>query len=54
MHSSLAALGDREAWSDELHKLLSDPRILEERTDRIRKIHHKRTWAEVSRALMAL
>jgi glycosyltransferase involved in cell wall biosynthesis len=49
-----AALQDRGAWLKELHELLSDPHILEARTKKIRETHRTRTWADVTRALMAL
>jgi len=49
-----AALQDRGAWLEELHRLLSDPHLLEARTKRIRETHRTRTWADVARALLAL
>jgi glycosyltransferase involved in cell wall biosynthesis len=49
-----AALQERGAWLEELHKLLSDPHILEARTKRIRETHRTRTWADVTRSMMAL
>jgi glycosyltransferase involved in cell wall biosynthesis len=49
-----ASLQNRQAWVDELHTLLSDPLALEERTKRIRDNHRSRSWADVTRAMMAL
>jgi glycosyltransferase involved in cell wall biosynthesis len=49
-----AALQERGAWLEELHKLLRDPHTLEARTKRIRETHRTRTWADVTRAMMAL
>jgi glycosyltransferase involved in cell wall biosynthesis len=49
-----AALQDRQAWLDELHTLLSDATALDARTKRIRETHRTRTWADVTRAMMAL
>lgn len=49
-----AALQDRQAWLEELCNLLSDPLALEERTKRIRTTHRARTWADVTRGMMAL
>jgi glycosyltransferase involved in cell wall biosynthesis len=49
-----AALQDREAWLNELHTLLSDAQALDERTKKIRATHRTRTWADVTRAMMAL
>jgi glycosyltransferase involved in cell wall biosynthesis len=49
-----AALQDRDAWIDELYVLLNDPLALEQRTKRVRENHHSRTWADVTRAMLAL
>jgi glycosyltransferase involved in cell wall biosynthesis len=49
-----AALQDRDAWIDELYTLLSDPLALEQRTKKVRENHRSRTWADVTRAIMAL
>jgi glycosyltransferase involved in cell wall biosynthesis len=49
-----AALQDRDAWIDELYALLSDPLALEQRTKKVRENHHSRTWADVTRAMIAL
>jgi glycosyltransferase involved in cell wall biosynthesis len=49
-----AALQDRRAWMDELYTLLSDPHALAKRTKRVREMHRTRTWADVTRAMMAL
>jgi glycosyltransferase involved in cell wall biosynthesis len=49
-----AALQDRRAWVDELYTLLSDQHALEKRTQRVREMHRTRTWADVTRAMMAL
>jgi glycosyltransferase involved in cell wall biosynthesis len=49
-----AALQDRRAWMDELYTLLSDPHALEKRTKRVREMHRTHTWADVTRAMMAL
>jgi glycosyltransferase involved in cell wall biosynthesis len=49
-----AALQDRDAWLGELCTLLSNPLALEERTNRIRATHRSRTWADVTRGMLAL
>ncbi|MBV9064359.1 MAG: glycosyltransferase family 4 protein [Methylobacteriaceae bacterium] len=49
-----ASLHDRRAWLAELNTLLGDPRALEERTQRVRAMHRQRTWADVTRGMMAL
>jgi glycosyltransferase involved in cell wall biosynthesis len=49
-----ASLRDRQAWIDELHKVLNDPRALDERGERIRQTHRPRSWADVTREMMAL
>jgi hypothetical protein len=37
-----------------LYVLLNDPLALEQRTKRVRENHHSRTWADVTRAMLAL
>jgi hypothetical protein len=49
-----APLQDREAWVEELFKLLSDPLALEERSKRIQERHRPRTWADITRAMLAI
>jgi glycosyltransferase involved in cell wall biosynthesis len=49
-----APLQDREAWVEELFTLLSDPLALEERSKRIRERHRPRTWADITRAMLAI
>jgi glycosyltransferase involved in cell wall biosynthesis len=49
-----AALQDRQIWIDELYMLLSDPLALKERATRVRENHRARSWADVTRAMMAL
>jgi glycosyltransferase involved in cell wall biosynthesis len=49
-----AALQNREAWIDELRTVLSNPLALGERTERVRENHRSRSWADVTRAMMAL